>query len=178
MKKRFLALSAALLWIAVMGFSQQNVIQPGSPTGVVAQLYKIYKTRNFRDALAITTGKEQDNIDKIISAMSNNFGKLPAHMEDFISKIDDIKFLDETIKDNIARVDVIWILKYRPKDSTSQVIKVNEVAYLLEKISDKWRIRSSKQLNQHTLYDVRKIQELYKRAYNYENEVKELDKKK
>jgi len=58
------------------------------------------------------------------------------------------------------------------------VIKVNEIAYLLEKINNQWRIRSSKQLNQHVLYNVQQIRDIYKKAFKYDSQKIEKGDKK
>lgn len=180
--KYFAAVFAMCMILTMNLFSQdkKNVIQPGSPTAAVSQLFNIYKNKNFRDARFITTGKEAEHIDQLISAMSNNFGQLPVHLRDYYSKLDEIRFLDENIKDNIARVDAILILKYKNKDNSGQTLKVNEVAYLLEKNGKNWAVRSSKFINQQVFYDYQTIQSIYKKARLHEqaNDTKNSGSKK
>ncbi|HCL56380.1 MAG TPA: hypothetical protein DHW82_05155 [Spirochaetia bacterium] len=174
--KKIIAFWLGMIFIFPMSLQSENVpkdayvIQPGSPSAVVYQLLNIYKYYKFRDALKITTGKELETVKKILEAMDNNFGKPPVPLQKFISTIDDMRLIDETIKDNYSRVDVIWILK-GGNSSNSSALKVNEVAYLLEKKNNVWLIRSSKFINQQVFMNYSALQDIYQKAVPFGSKV-------
>jgi hypothetical protein len=156
-----------VLALGIVANGQQKVNMK-SPSSVVGQLLRIYKTQNFKEALNYTIGSEKKTISKLVESMNNNFGKIPVQFAQFINFIDDMKLLGETIDNNIARVDVIWILKIKNNKSNDTLIKVNEVAYLLEKVNDNWFIRSSKFLKEHVFYDYQKVQENFSKAKKFQ----------
>jgi hypothetical protein len=161
---RVLFLIFSLIFSVSGAFAQQR-FTPGSPAAVVSQLYSVYKNTDFRKALEFTTGKEKEKVQKMLDAMNRNMGKPPREVTLFSRSIEDLKIIDEQIENQYARVDVIWILKHRDKKNPAEyLIKVQEIAYLLEKEKDRWMIRSSRFITEHVLYDRSKIEEIYKTA--------------
>jgi len=157
-------------------FSQ--VSDKGIPSKIVSQLLTIYKTGNFKSALEITTGKEKKAIEDIISLKDRNFGKLPENMQVFINRIDDLRIIDEVIKDNYSIVEVLWVLKIPDKDDVSKyTLKANQIAYLLEKINGKWYIKSSRMIKEHVFYNYKEVQEIQEKAKKYDEE-RDKDKNK
>ncbi|HOJ49475.1 MAG TPA: hypothetical protein PKW55_01540 [Spirochaetota bacterium] len=157
------------LFLPFFLFSQQQ--DKGIPSSIVANLLNIYKTGNFKLGLEITTGKEKKAIQDIISLKDKNYGKLPENFQVFINRIDDLRIIDEVIKDNYAMVEVLWVLKIPDKDDTSRyTLKANQVAYLLEKINGKWYIKSSKMIKEHVFYNYKEFQEIQEKAKKYDEE--------
>lgn len=157
----------SLFLITGIVLAQQQEIKPGTPSGTVYQLLSIYKTMDFKRALDFTIGNEKEDLIRLLEAMDKNYGKPPAHYMKFLSSIDDLRIIDETIKDQYARVDVLWILK--TKDSLEkEIIKAREVAYLLENRDKKWYIRSSRFINEHVFFNYAALQEMYKKATPYD----------
>lgn len=162
MKKSLIFFALIGLFSALLTY--QTCAAADSPSAVMQQLYKIYKNGNYKDALQLTTGKEKKNVEKIMQVMANNGGRLPAKFENFVASVDDLKIIDENIQGNIARVNVLWIQKVAEKGSPDNVqVKVSEVAYLFNKVKDKWMVKSSRFLNQQVFYDYDSIQSIYKK---------------
>ncbi len=161
----------AIIFVNMSLFSYVNT---SSPKAVVAQLYSIYKNKDFRKALFITTGKEHKKIKKVISQINRNFGRPPLHVSNFIAKIDDFKLLDEVKvtrnNQDYAVVNVLWILKIRDKDNRRRYkLKANEVGYILKKIKNKWLIKNSKLGKQHVFHNYAALQRIYRKALPFSN---------
>lgn len=169
--KKIISFSILIVLVGVWGFSLQSEGQPvrpprNSPSYVVAQLYSVYMNRNFRLALDFTMGREKKRVQDILGAMNRNFGRPPQDIALFLAKIHEMRIIDEkVVDDKYAQVDVIWVLRIRDKDNSQQFqVKVNEVAYLLEKQKNSWMIRDTKFIKQHVLYDYAAVQEKYKKS--------------
>lgn len=169
--KKILSLSLLMVLGCALFFAQKSEGQPvrpprNSPSYVVAQLYSVYMNRNFRMALDFTMGREKKRVQDILGAMNRNFGRPPQDIALFLSKIHEMRIIDEkVVDDKYAQVDVIWVLRIRDKDNSQQFqVKVNEVAYLLEKQKKGWMIRDTKFIKQHVLYDYSAVQEKYKQS--------------
>lgn len=169
MKKLILLAIAIGLFTGIDSFAYRQE----TPSIVVAQLYRIYKSNDFRTGRFISVGKEKKIFEKIIKMRNSNFGRPPKQLALFIARIENLKIINEEIKGNIARVDAIWVLKIRDsKNRYKYQYKVNEVAYLLQKIRNKWFLRSSRFLNQHILYNYADVQRKYKKAIPYDAKIK------
>ena len=149
----------------------------GSPGAVVSELYRIYKRYDFRRALFITTGKEQLRVKQMIKLKNRNFGRPPLKFQAFIAKIQDLKVLSQTIKGKYARVDAIWVLKYKDGGKYKTTgrrgnfkIKVNEVWYALKKVKNKWLILGSRFIKQHMLHNYAQVYSIYKIAKPFKDQ--------
>ncbi len=152
------------------GVFAQPPYKTGSPSRVVNQLYSIYKNYDFRKALTFTTGKEKQKVEKILGIMNRNNGKAPQEIITFSKTLQELKIVGEQINNQYARVDTLWILKHHDKKNPQEfLIKVQEIAFLLEKEQDLWKIRSSRFITEHILYDRNKIDEIYKKAQKYDS---------
>jgi hypothetical protein len=130
------------------------------PAKLVAQIYNIYKTQNYRKGLKITTGTMKKRFKKLYDYLRMHQQRVPAKLQRLSGMMHGYRFVGQYNQKYKGRkyaiIDCIWVLKYRDNEKYGSGIlrkKLVVRSYLVKKVSGKWKVSSEKFVTEHIIRD-------------------------